>query len=133
MLRDGGCWHGIGPEMMPGVAGDRLQQGQGLRDVVPAQAHRQAQFEQSMVVLAAPIATAAVDREAVPDAGLKGALRDLGKSIGIARDEGEDAKARAAGFDDYLTKPIDFERLLALVQRCGPSRGHAPTGPASAG
>jgi len=42
-------------------------------------------------------------------------------------------RARAAGFDDYLTKPIDFERLLALVQRCGPSRGHAPTGPASAG
>ena len=29
-------------------------------------------------------------------------------------------RARTAGFDGYLTKPIDFERLLALVQRCGP-------------
>ena len=42
-------------------------------------------------------------------------------------------RARAAGFDDYLTKPIDFERLLALVQRCAPGRGRAATGPASAG
>ena len=44
-----------------------------------------------MAAISAPIAAAAVDREAVPDAGLKGALRDLGKSIGIARDEGADA------------------------------------------
>jgi CheY-like chemotaxis protein len=42
-------------------------------------------------------------------------------------------RARAAGFDDYLTKPIDFERLLALVQRCAPGHGRAATGPASAG
>ena len=33
---------------------------------------------------------------------------------------GDIERARAAGFDGYLTKPIDFERLLTLVQRCGP-------------
>ena len=29
-------------------------------------------------------------------------------------------RARVAGFDDYLTKPIDFDRLRALLQRFGP-------------
>ena len=33
---------------------------------------------------------------------------------------GDIERARLAGFDDYLTKPIDFERLLGLVQRFGP-------------
>jgi PAS domain S-box-containing protein len=39
-------------------------------------------------------------------------------------------RARAAGFDDYLTKPIDLERLLALVGRCGPGldRSQLPWG-----
>ena len=37
-------------------------------------------------------------------------------------------RARAAGFDGYLTKPIDFERLLALVQRCGPGCDRAQLG-----
>jgi CheY-like chemotaxis protein/nitrogen-specific signal transduction histidine kinase len=39
-------------------------------------------------------------------------------------------RAYAAGFDDYLTKPIDFDRLLNLVQRCGVGRDRAPLGPA---
>jgi len=30
------------------------------------------------------------------------------------------ARAREAGFDDYLTKPIDFDRLRALLQRFAP-------------
>jgi CheY-like chemotaxis protein/anti-sigma regulatory factor (Ser/Thr protein kinase) len=29
-------------------------------------------------------------------------------------------RARVVGFDDYLTKPIDFDRLRALLQRFGP-------------
>jgi PAS domain S-box-containing protein len=43
---------------------------------------------------------------------------------------GDIERARHAGFDDYLTKPIDFERLLDLVQRCGPGRDRARPGPA---
>jgi len=30
---------------------------------------------------------------------------------------GDIERARAAGFDDYLTKPIDFDRLLSVVRR----------------
>ena len=46
---------------------------------------------------------------------------------------GDIDRARAAGFDDYLTKPIDFGRLLDLVQRCGPGCDRAALGPAGAG
>ena len=34
-------------------------------------------------------------------------------------------RAHGAGFDDYVTKPIDFERLLGLVQLCGPGHGRS--------
>ena len=34
-------------------------------------------------------------------------------------------RAHEAGFDDYVTKPIDFERLLGLVQLCGPGHGRS--------
>ncbi len=92
------------------------------RLVAAWQARRQAQFEQSMAAISAPIAAAAVDREAVPDAGLKGTLRDLGKSIGIARDEGADAKARAA---EALAKRLNAriidstDRLIAIHELTG--------------
>ena len=33
---------------------------------------------------------------------------------------GDVERALAAGFDDYLTKPLDFEQLLAHVRRAGP-------------
>jgi hypothetical protein len=96
--------------------------GQSLRDdkregyarlVAAWQARREAQFGASMAAIAAPIAAAAVDREAVPEAGLKGTLRELGRSIGVARDEGEDAKARAA---DALARRLDA-RILASTDR----------------
>src|SRR5512139_2596056 len=56
----------------------RDEQREGYARLVAAwQARREAQFERSITAICAPIAAAAVDREAVPDAGLKGALRDL--------------------------------------------------------
>ena len=101
----------------------RDEKREGYARLVAAwQARRQAQFEQSMAAISAPIAAAAVDREAVPDAGLKGALRDLGKSIGIARDEGADAKARAA---EALAKRLNAriidstDRLIAIHELTG--------------
>jgi hypothetical protein len=92
------------------------------RLVAAWQARRQGQFEQSMAALAAPIAAAAVDREAVPDAGFKGTLREIGKSMGIARDEGEDAKARAT---EVLAKRLNArildstDRLIAIHELKG--------------
>ena len=98
------------------VVGDsvRDEKRDGYARLVAAwHARRQAQFEQAMAALAAPIAAAAADRETVPDTGLKGALREFGKSIGIARDEGEDAKARAA---EALARRLDA-RILASTDR----------------
>jgi hypothetical protein len=96
---------------------------EGYERLVDAwQARRQRQFEQSMEALAAPIAAAAFDREAVPGAGFAGTLRELGKSIGIARDEGENAKARAA---EALAKRLNAgildstDRLIAIHELTG--------------
>jgi len=91
------------------------------RLVAAWQARRHSQFEQSMAVLAVPIAAAAVDREAVPDAGFKGALRDLGKSIGIARDEAKTRRPRGRGLARRLnTRIIDStDRLIAIHELTG--------------
>ena len=92
------------------------------RLVAAWQERRERQFDASMAALAAPIASAAVDREAVPDAGIKGALREFGRSIGVARDEGEDAKARAA---ESLAKRLNArildstDRLIAIHELTG--------------
>ena len=66
------------------------------RLVAAWQARRAAQFEAAMAVLAAPIAEAACDREPIPEAGVKGTLRALGRSLGLGRDDADDARARAA-------------------------------------
>jgi hypothetical protein len=60
------------------------------------QARRHAQFEASIDALALPIARAACDREALADAGVRSALRGLGRAIGVASESEDDAKARAA-------------------------------------
>jgi len=66
------------------------------RLVAAWQGRRSAQFEAAMAVLAAPIAEAACDREPIPEAGVKGTLRALGRSLGLGRDDADDARARAA-------------------------------------
>jgi hypothetical protein len=55
---------------------------------------RTAQFADAMAALAAPIARAACDRVVVPADGL---VTRLGKSLGLARTDGESPEARAAG------------------------------------
>lgn len=81
------------------------------------QARRVAQFEASMAAVAAPIAAAACDREVLPDPGVRGALRDLSRSIGWQRDDADDPKrvasaALAARLDAGLRESTD--RMIAL-------------------
>ncbi len=81
------------------------------------QARRFAQFEAAMAALAAPIAAAACDSEAVPDAGVKGALREFGRSLGLGGDDADNARACAA---QVLATRLDAalrastDRLIAL-------------------
>ena len=81
------------------------------------QARRLAQFDEAMVALVDPIARAACDSEAVPDAGLKGALADFGKAIGLRESDSDDAKGRAS---QALAARLDREirastdRLIAI-------------------
>ena len=81
------------------------------------QARRHAQFDASMAALAAPIAQAACDREALPEARLGGVLREFGRSLGIGRDDADSAKARAS---QAMTARLDAalragtDQLIAL-------------------
>jgi hypothetical protein len=81
------------------------------------QARRRAQFDEAMAIVAAPIAAAACDREPLPDAGVGGALREIGRGLGLGNGAGDDAKARAAQalalrLDDALRGSTD--KLIAL-------------------
>jgi hypothetical protein len=78
------------------------------------QARRWAQFTEAMTVLAAPIAAAACARVVVPAVPM---LKRLGEAIGVKREEGDGAQARALRtlarqLDDDLRASAD--RLLAL-------------------
>ena len=101
-----------------------------VRDTLPAarrasferltgawQGRRMAQFDEAMALLAAPIAAAACDREAVSYAGEAGALRTVGRSLGIGPDRMQGARKRAsqvmaARVDDALRRSTD--QLIAL-------------------
>jgi hypothetical protein len=86
------------------------------------QARRIEQFDRSMKALAAPIAAAACDRETLPDPGMKGALRDFGRAIGLGRDDGDDAKRKAS---EALAARLDMalrtstDRIIELHQLGG--------------
>ena len=86
---------------------------------------RLTQFDQAMTALAAPIAAAACDREAVPEAG-GGAMRALGRSLGLGTDDAERAKSRAAAamatrLDQAINASTD--RLIALYELDGRAKG----------
>jgi len=76
------------------------------------QARRFAQFDDAMRALAAPIAAAACDREALPEAGVAGALHEIGRGLGLRKDTVESAKSRAsqamaARLDESLRRSTD--------------------------
>jgi hypothetical protein len=88
------------------------------------QRRRYAQFDAAIDALAAPLAAAACDSEPVPETGVKGALRELGKAIGVAAGGEDNAKTRAAEalavrLDRALRESTD--RLIAIHEL----EGHA--------
>ncbi len=94
---------------------DRQPAFQRLRDVWRAQRTRV--FDQSIAALAARIARAATDREAVPDAGFGGQLRSLGKVIGLGRNDADGERTRAMSalamrLDEDIRASTD--RLIAI-------------------
>ncbi len=66
-----------------------------MRLTLAWQARREDQFAGAMNALAEQIARAACDREALTATGLRAALRDVGKAIGLSRDKEESDKERA--------------------------------------
>ncbi len=59
------------------------------------QARRMGQFRASMDAIAQPIARAACDRLAIPESGLRGTLREIGKAIGVSRNSAGSGPERA--------------------------------------
>jgi hypothetical protein len=90
------------------------------------QARRQTQFSGAMASLAQPIAAACCDHERMHVAGIGGALRDIGHSLGLGRDPMENAKTRAsqamaARLDEALRRSTD--QLIALHGLNGRAKG----------
>ncbi len=82
-------------------------------------AARESQFEASMAAIAMPIARAACDRERLPEAGLRGALREVGKAIGIPGRAGDGAnEATMSALAQRLDQDIraSTDRLIAIHQ-----------------
>jgi hypothetical protein len=81
------------------------------------QQRRLEQFAQSIGELAGFVAAAACDSEPVPEASLQSTLREFGKAIGVARDEGDAAQRRAS---ESLASRLDSalrastDRLIAI-------------------
>lgn len=87
------------------------------RLVAAWQVRREAQFDAAMALLADTLARAVADCETLPEKRLQGALRDLGRAIGVGRDDGGGDQARAvralaARLDANLRASMD--RLLAI-------------------
>ncbi|HEY2862840.1 MAG TPA: DUF3482 domain-containing protein [Casimicrobiaceae bacterium] len=99
---------------------------EGYRQVVGAwRTRRLTQFDQAMAALAAPIAAAACDREALSEVG-GGALRAIGRALGLGTDDFEKARTRASGamatrLDEAICASTD--RLIALYELDGRARG----------
>lgn len=58
-------------------------------------AQRLAAFDAAMTAIAAELARAACDREPYDEGGLRGQLRQVGSALGLAKEAGDDARARA--------------------------------------
>ena len=105
---------------------------QVVADALPASKHaafarlatawtaaRELQFEEAMAAIAQPLAHAACDRETLPEAGFREALRGVGKAIGIAGGAADGVKEAAMS---ALAQRLDADilastdRLIAIHQ-----------------
>jgi hypothetical protein len=80
-------------------------------------ARRERQFDEAMDAIATPLAAAACDSEPVADPGVKGALREIGRTIGVARDGNDSERDRApAALAERLDRELtaSTERLIAI-------------------
>ncbi|HXF47088.1 MAG TPA: DUF3482 domain-containing protein, partial [Burkholderiaceae bacterium] len=85
-------------------------------------ARRRARFEQSMQVLAQRLARAALDREPIEDAGIRGRLREVGAALGVAQESQEAPRERALrALGERLAADIraGTDRLIALHDLAG--------------
>lgn len=86
------------------------------------QSRRLAQFDESMEAIVVPIASAVCDHETLPEAGVKGALANLGNAIARRTDDSENVKVKAV---QALAARLDaeilgsMERLIAIHQLPG--------------
>ncbi len=83
-------------------------------------------FDEAMAILAEPVARAACDREPLPDAGVGGVLRGIGRSLGIGSDGPDPVRTRAsqalaARLDEALREGTD--RLIAHAGLDGRAKG----------
>lgn len=120
------CW--VQEMALLDIVGDVLPESRraSYRPLVDAwRARRLTQFDQAMAALAAPIAAASCDREAVPEVD-GGALRAIGRSLGLGIEGIEKAKARAS---DAMATRLDqainasTDRLIALYELDGRAKG----------
>jgi hypothetical protein len=120
------CW--VQEIALLDIVGGVLPEGcrEAYRHVVDAwRARRLTQFDQAMAALAVPIATAACDREALPEVGA-GALRAIGRSLGLGNEDIEKARTRASGamatrLDEAIRASTD--RLIGLYELDGRASG----------
>ncbi|MBI1396591.1 MAG: DUF3482 domain-containing protein [Betaproteobacteria bacterium] len=87
---------------------------------------RRTVFAASMRELGDRLAAAALDREPIPEEGLRGQLRDLGSALGLGRDAADTPRKRgmqalAERLDRRLRESTD--RLIALHDLSGQARG----------
>jgi hypothetical protein len=86
------------------------------------QSRRLLQFDASIDALVTPIACAACDVEKLPEGGVKGALVDLGKALGLREQDADSVKAKAvealaARLDRDIREATD--RLIAIHELQG--------------
>ena len=120
------CW--VQEIALLDLIGDMLPEARraSYRRLVDAwRARRLTQFDQAMSALAAPIAAASCDREPLHEIGA-GALRAIGRSLGLGADDLEKAKARASNamatrLDQGINASTD--RLIALYELDGRAKG----------
>ena len=120
------CW--VQEIALLDLVGDVLPEARraSYRRLVEAwRARRLTQFDQAMSALAAPIAAASCDREPLHEIGA-GALRAIGRSLGLGADDLEKAKARASNamatrLDQAINASTD--RLIALYELDGRAKG----------